>query len=37
MRDEMIHEYFGVDLEIIWNAIQHDLPILRKKMDEFLA
>ena len=25
MRDKLIHEYFGVDLEIVWETIQNDL------------
>jgi len=27
-RNLLIHEYFGVDLEIVWNTIQDELPIL---------
>lgn len=27
-RNLLIHEYFGVDLEIIWNTVQDDLPAL---------
>lgn len=27
-RNLLIHEYFGVDLEIVWNVIQNDLPPL---------
>jgi len=26
MRDKLIHEYFGIDAEIIWNTIIEDLP-----------
>ena len=36
MRDELIHEYFGVDLEIVWNAVERDLPALKKKIEQFL-
>lgn len=28
MRNVVIHEYFGVDLQIIWETIQCDLPAL---------
>ena len=28
MRNVVIHEYFGVDLQIVWETIQHDLPPL---------
>lgn len=27
-RNLLVHEYFGVDLEIVWNTIHDDLPIL---------
>ena len=27
-RNLLIHEYFGVDLEIVWNIIRSDLPSL---------
>ena len=27
-RNILVHEYFGVDLEFVWNAIQNDLPVL---------
>lgn len=27
-RNLLTHEYFGVDLEIIWQVIQDDLPLL---------
>ena len=32
MRDIVIHEYFGVDLELTWQAILKDLPDLRNKL-----
>jgi len=28
LRNRIIHDYFGLDLEIIWRIIQHDLPPL---------
>lgn len=28
MRDKLIHEYFGVDLEIVWETVQSDLAPL---------
>lgn len=30
MRNKLIHEYFGVDLEIVWETINEDLPKLKK-------
>jgi len=29
MRDKLIHEYFGVDLEIIWETAKDDVPRLK--------
>jgi uncharacterized protein with HEPN domain len=26
MRNVVIHEYFGVDLEILWKTIKNELP-----------
>lgn len=31
-RDRMIHQYFGVDLDIIWNIIINDLPKLKQEI-----
>lgn len=36
-RNLLIHEYFGVDLQIIWNTIQLDLPLLLKASESALA
>lgn len=30
MRDVLIHEYFGVRLETVWNAVEHRLPELKR-------
>ena len=32
MRDILIHEYFGVDLNLTWNVIIQDLPALKSKL-----
>lgn len=37
MRDVLIHNYMGVDLERVWNVVQHDLPRLRKAVEEILG
>src|SRR5258708_11678174 len=36
MRDWVIHNYFGVNLEIIWNAVEKDLPVLKRAIDALL-
>lgn len=32
MRNKVIHEYWGVDEEILWKTIQDDLPVLEKQV-----
>ncbi|HPX61687.1 MAG TPA: DUF86 domain-containing protein [Deltaproteobacteria bacterium] len=35
-RNLLIHEYFGVDLEIVWNTIHNDLPGLLDAVSKLL-
>ncbi len=37
MRNICIHEYFGVDLEILWKTIQQDLPPIQKEISKMLS
>jgi uncharacterized protein with HEPN domain len=34
MRDILIHQYFGVDLELTWEVIRTDLPKLKKQITD---
>jgi uncharacterized protein with HEPN domain len=34
MRDKLIHDYIGVDVDVIWTTIKRDLPILKNQMAE---
>ena len=34
MRNLVIHEYFGVDVDIIWNTIENDLPALISQLEQ---
>jgi len=36
MRNVFIHEYFGVDQQIVWEIIKTDLPDLKIKIEETL-
>ncbi|MFT3892378.1 MAG: DUF86 domain-containing protein [Anaerolineales bacterium] len=36
MRDKLIHDYFGVDLEKVWLTTQEDLPPLKEKVVKIL-
>jgi uncharacterized protein with HEPN domain len=33
MRDFIAHAYFALDLEILWDAIQNDVPALRRRVE----
>jgi len=33
MRDKLIHEYFGVDLALVWDVVSDDLPDLRPRLE----
>lgn len=37
LRNRIVHDYFGLDLEIIWEVIQHDLPRLRQQLENLGA
>jgi uncharacterized protein with HEPN domain len=32
MRDKLIHDYFGVDIKVIWETVKIDIPELLKKL-----
>jgi len=37
MRNTLSHGDFGVDLEIVWQAMQSDLPVLKENILDILA
>ncbi len=36
MRDKMIHEYFGVNLRLVFDVVHRDLPELKQKIEAIL-
>lgn len=34
MRNKVIHEYFGVDENILWETVKEDLPVFEKQILE---
>ena len=36
-RNLLSHEYFGVDLEIVWSIIEDDLPVLMDAVKEIVG
>lgn len=37
MRDRLIHNYFGVDYDIIWDAVIRKIPLLDTEVRHILA
>ena len=37
VRNRIIHEYFGVDLGIIWFIIENDLPVIKVSLKNILS
>jgi len=35
-RDVLIHDYFGIDLEAVWDTIKNDIPSLKRHIIEVL-
>jgi uncharacterized protein with HEPN domain len=32
MRDRLIHDYFGVDYELVWDVVRNRIPELRRRL-----
>lgn len=37
MRNLLVHQYFGLDLDEIWDTVSTDLPVLKEKIQELLT
>ena len=36
MRHKLIHEYFGIDTEVVWETVKEDLPPLQAAVERIL-
>jgi len=36
MRDKLIHDYFGVDYEIIWLTVKEDIPVFKNEIEKLI-
>ena len=36
MRDRLVHDYLGVDYEIVWDVVQNRIPELRRQITSIL-
>jgi uncharacterized protein with HEPN domain len=36
MRNQLAHGYFAIDLDLVWNVVERDIPALRKDLEAAL-
>ena len=36
MRDRLIHSYFGIDYDIVWDVLENHIPVLAEAIDDML-
>ncbi|MBU1121906.1 MAG: DUF86 domain-containing protein [Candidatus Omnitrophota bacterium] len=36
MRDKLIHDYFGIDYDLVWDVIVQKIPLLNKQIKQIL-
>lgn len=37
MRNRLVHFYFDIDLDRLWDTVQHDLPLLAEALERALS
>lgn len=37
MRDKIIHNYIGVDIDLVWSVVKKDIPPLKKQIKNLLS
>ena len=37
MRDKLIHDYFGVDVDQVWLTANNDIPFLQAEIEKVLS
>lgn len=35
-RDRLMHHYFGVNQEVVWQIVEHDLPALKGQIEQVI-
>ena len=36
MRNILIHQYFGIDFDVVWSVVESDLPKLKRTVEQLL-
>lgn len=37
MRNVLVHSYFGIDLDVVWNVVERDLPVMKAAIRDIVA
>ncbi|MDP3994349.1 MAG: DUF86 domain-containing protein [bacterium] len=37
MRDKLIHDYFEVELDLAWEVVKRDLPVLKRQIEKIIS
>lgn len=37
MRDRLVHGYFGIDYDIVWDVVVNQVPVLAEHVQEMLS
>ncbi|MEK6711513.1 MAG: DUF86 domain-containing protein [Nitrospinota bacterium] len=37
MRHVLVHDYFGIDTEVVWNVVERDPPGLKREIEKMLS
>jgi uncharacterized protein with HEPN domain len=35
MRNILVHQYFGIDKDAVWKVVEHDLPIMKTRFEQY--
>jgi uncharacterized protein with HEPN domain len=36
MRDLLVHDYFGVNIKVVWETVMNDFPVLEEKIQKLI-
>lgn len=36
MRDKLIHDYLGVDIDAVWDTVEKDIPALKNRLKNLI-
>jgi uncharacterized protein with HEPN domain len=37
MRDRLIHDYFGINIDIVWGVVTENIPVLLRQLEDILS